>query len=246
MACSVRSAAGDSWGAPWWKKTAQLRLGGVLGPEIVIQLEQRPAFQDVAGRDPALREPAIGQQLAKVPGVGLVGLGVPLAAASRGGVSRLADMRGNAGPGQLLSDVPPPGAPLQRERDVPAAGEPRQPSPQVQAVSRRDLAAPDLPGHGVEIVEGQLLPVNIQPAYDGHRDLLKLPRAPQAPACELPMQLIVTRLSWGGPPDVSDRGPPAQPPTPEQPMHVIYMSVGSGPPGRCRHGQPRTVSVRAI
>lgn len=59
-----------------------------------------------------------------------------------------------------------------------AAGEPRQPGPQVRPVSRGDLAAPDLPGHGVQIVEGQLLPVDIQPAYDGQRDLLKLPRAP--------------------------------------------------------------------
>ena len=38
------------------------------------------------------------------------------------------------------------------------------------------LAAPHLPGHGVQVVEGDLFPVDIQPAYDGHRDLLKLRR----------------------------------------------------------------------
>jgi hypothetical protein len=177
----VRSAPAVSCGAHWWKKTAQLRLRRVLGPQIVIQLQQRPAFQDVTGRDPALREPALGQQLPQVPGVGLVGLGMPLAAASRRGAGRLGDMRSASGRGQLLGDIPPPGAPLQGERDVITAGKPGQPGPQMRAVSRGDLAPLDLPGHGVEIVEGQLLPVDIQPAYDGHRDLLKLPRAPKRP-----------------------------------------------------------------
>jgi hypothetical protein len=87
-------------------------------------------------------------------------------------------MRGDARRSQLLGGIPPAGAPLQRERDVVTAGEPRQPGPQVRPAGRGDLAAPHLPDHGVGIVEGQLLPVNIQPAYDGHRDLLKLPRAP--------------------------------------------------------------------
>jgi hypothetical protein len=110
---------------------------------------------------------------------------MPLAAAGGGSVGRLAGMRGNPGRSQLLGDIPPPGAPFHSERDVVAAGEPRQPGPQVCPAGRGDLAAPHLPCHGVEIVEGQLLPVNIQPAYDGHRDLLTLPGAPQAPAREL-------------------------------------------------------------
>jgi hypothetical protein len=38
-----------------------------------------------------------------------------------------------------------------------------------------------LPGHHVEIVGGQLLPVDIQPAYGGHRDLLKLQRGISTP-----------------------------------------------------------------
>src|SRR2546423_741498 len=93
-------------------------------------------------------------------------------------------MRGDPGRGQLPGDIPPPGAPLHRERDVVPAGEPRQPGPQVLPVSRCDLAPLDLPGHGVEIVEGDLLPVDIQPAYDGHRDLLTLPGAPRRPTRE--------------------------------------------------------------
>jgi hypothetical protein len=157
--CSVRSAPSPRAGAPWWNKTAQLRLGGVLAAQIIVGLQQRPV---------------LGQQLPEVPAAGLAGLGVPLAAAGEGGVRRLGQMRRDAGGGQLPGGIPPPGAPLDRERDVIAAVEPRQPGAQVHPISRGDLAAPHLPGHGAGVVEGDLLPVDIQPAYDGHRDLLKL------------------------------------------------------------------------
>jgi hypothetical protein len=177
----VRSAPSPSAGAPWWKKTAQLRLGGVLAAHVVVGLQQRPVFQDLRRRDPALWQPALGQQPPQVRGVGFVGLGVPLAATGSGGVRRLAHMRGDPGRGQLLGDIPPPRAPLHRERDVAAASEPHQPGPQVLPVGRGDLAAHYLPGHRVEIVERQLLPVDIQPAYDRHRDLLTLRRGARAP-----------------------------------------------------------------
>ena len=53
------------------------------------------------------------------------------------------------------------------------------------AVSRGNLAALHLPGPwvtiGVQVVERELLPVDIQPAYDGHRDLLKLQRGISTP-----------------------------------------------------------------
>jgi len=74
-----------------------------------------------------------------VPGVGLIGLGVPLAAAGERGIGRLGQMRCHARRGQLLGDVPPPGAPLDRERDIVAAPEPGQPGPQVLPVGRADL-----------------------------------------------------------------------------------------------------------
>jgi hypothetical protein len=153
----------------------------VLAAKIVIGLQQRPALQDDRWRDPALRQPALGQQLPQVPGAGLVSLGVPLAAAGERGISRLGDVRRDAGPGQLPGHVPPAGAPLQRERHVVAAGEPRQPGPQVRPVGRGDLAALHLPGHRVQIVESQLLPVDVEPAHDGHRDLLKLQRGMSTP-----------------------------------------------------------------
>jgi hypothetical protein len=153
----------------------------------MVGLQQRPVLQDVRRRDPALRQPALSQQRPQQPGVGLVGLGVPLAAAGGGGVSRLGQIRRDAGGGQLLGDVSPPGTPFDRERDAAAASEPGQPGAQARAVGRGDLAAPDLPGHSVQVVEGDLLPVDIQPAYDWHRDLLKLRGAHRARtriACE--------------------------------------------------------------
>jgi hypothetical protein len=170
-----------------------LHPGGVPGPQVVIQLEQRPGLQDVAGRDPAFRQPALGQQHSEVPRVGFIGLGVPLAAAGEGGIGRLGQMHRDAGRAQLPGNITPPGARLHRERHVIAAGEPGQPGPQVHPVSRADLAAAHLPGARVKVVEGDLLPVDIQPAYDGHRDLLKLRRGARAPP-DMPTRSIVTRV----------------------------------------------------
>jgi hypothetical protein len=183
--CLVRSVPPARAAAPWWNSTAQLRPGGVLGPQIVIGLQQRPGLQDPGGRDPALRQPALGQQHPQMPGVGLVGPGVPLAAAGKRGIGRPGQMRRDAGRGQFLRDIPPPGAPPGRERDVIAAVEPGQPGPQVLPVRRGDLAAAHLPGLGAGVAEGDLLPVDIQPAYDGHWDLLKLRRARARAPCEL-------------------------------------------------------------
>jgi hypothetical protein len=98
--------------------------GGALTAQVVVQLEQRPGLQDVAGRDPALRQPALGQQHPQVPRVGLVGLGMPLAAAGERSIGRLGQMYRDPGRGQLLGDIPPPGAPLDGERGIAVTGEP--------------------------------------------------------------------------------------------------------------------------
>src|SRR6516164_2894831 len=106
-------------------------------------------------------------------------------------------MRRDPGRGQLPGDIPPPGAPLHRERDAIAAAEPGQPGPQVHPVGRADLPALHLPGLGVEVVEGDLLPVDIQPAYDGHRDLLTLRRGRTRPPPEFADAVHRdARLSW--------------------------------------------------
>ena len=124
-------------------------------------------------------------------------------------------MRRGPGRGQLLDDISPPGAPLDRERDIVAAGEPGQPGPQVLPVGRGDLAALHLPGRGVEVVEGDLFPVDIQPAYDGHRDLLKLRRGAH-PSMRIAYAVNPdARLSW----EVSSH--PAATSAQYGPMHVI-------------------------
>jgi hypothetical protein len=92
----------------------------VLGPQIVIGLQQRPALQDVTRRDPALRLPALGQQHPQMPAVDLVGLGVPLAAVGSGGVGRLGQMHRDAAvhPDARLSwgGLPAPGRGLSSVR----------------------------------------------------------------------------------------------------------------------------------
>ena len=48
-------------------------------------------------------------------------------------------------------------------------------------VKRGQVAPADrvhLTRHGVQVIERQLFPVDVEPAYDGHRDLLKLHRGP--------------------------------------------------------------------
>ena len=124
----------------------------------------------------SIREPALQQQIPHQPRVGPVGLGPLLAAARRRGVGRLGQMRLHPGPGQLRGHIPPPGARLERERHIGDAFEPFQPGPQMPPVGRGDLTAHHLPGRQVDIVEGDLLPVDIHPAYDRHQGPPHAPR----------------------------------------------------------------------
>ncbi|MFI6079372.1 hypothetical protein ACIA5C_48540 [Actinoplanes sp. NPDC051343] len=66
-----------------------LRPAGVLGPEVLIELEQRPPFRDLLRRDVALRQPTGREQFPQELRVGLVGLGPPFRAAQRGRFRRL-------------------------------------------------------------------------------------------------------------------------------------------------------------
>ena len=114
------------------------------------------------------------QQLAQVAGVGAVGLGAPLGAAQRPGVGRLGQVRAEPGALQLLGDEPPAGGGLQREVGL-LAVELSKPGAQLQAGGRAELPAASLAGVGVDPVVGDLPPVDVEAAYDGHRDLLWLP-----------------------------------------------------------------------
>ena len=110
-----------------------------------------------------------------MPRIGPVGLGAPFAAPQRGRVGRLGQMRHHPGPGQFLDHIPPPGTPLHRELDIVPPGEP-PPATRPAAAGPHGAIWParHLPGLGVEIVERDLLPVDVEPSYDGHWDLLKL------------------------------------------------------------------------
>jgi hypothetical protein len=77
---------------------------------------------------------------------------------------------------QFLDHEPPAGAPLDRERRRRAGigDELLQPAAQQRPIGRGDPPVPGLAAALVEVVKGDLPPVNVQPAYDPHGGLLKL------------------------------------------------------------------------
>jgi len=77
-------------------------------------------------------------------------------------------MRVDPSLGHLLGDVAPAGAAFHRERHRPSRGrvEPGQPIGQVFPIGRADPAAFPLVVLLVDPVECQLLPVDVQAAYD--------------------------------------------------------------------------------
>jgi len=79
---------------------------------------------------------------------------------------------------------------------LPSHGVPWWKKTQVLPVGRDDLAAPHFPGHGVQIVEGDLLPVNVEPALRWASGPLQAPGARQRPCTRMLTQLTVTHLSW--------------------------------------------------
>ena len=121
----------------------------VITAQVVVAAQQGPRLQHLGRRDPALRQPAGQQQVPLVAGIGPVGLGPPLTPPQVRGLRRLGQMRDHPRRGELLGDVPPPGAPLHRELDlatVVAVGEPpRQPGPRTAAGPRTGSAPPTPP-----------------------------------------------------------------------------------------------------
>ena len=71
-----------------------------------------PPLQDYLGRDPALGQVSVGEQLAQKTSVAAVGLGVAFATTGGLGVGRFGQMGDIAGCSDLLDDVPPAGAAL--------------------------------------------------------------------------------------------------------------------------------------
>jgi hypothetical protein len=96
---------------------------------------------------------------------------------------------------------------------------------------------PHLPRHGVQAVERELLPVDIQPAYDRHRDLLKLQRgiSTRANAYAVNRDASELRRSPAEATSLGSAWPDA--------CHLYVRARGH--PGGTSHGQPRTPSAKS-
>jgi hypothetical protein len=133
----------------------------VAQPDAGAQIEQ------VLGRDPRFGQPADHQQLAQVARVGAIALGALLGPAPRGGLGRLGQMDARADRAELLDDEPPARRRLQRHLKLLAAKARGEPS-HARAIGRRDAAARDLAGRGVDPLGGDLRSMLIQSHYDRH------------------------------------------------------------------------------
>jgi hypothetical protein len=150
-----------------------LHPGGVLVTQVLEQLQHRPHLERVLRRDPRFGQPALGQQVAQRAGVYPVALRAALAPPGIGvrSLRRLGQVRHDPRPGQLLHDIPPASAPFDREGGL-QAREPGEPLTQPLPVRGLDPSPAHLAGLGIQVVEGDLLSVQIQSAYDAHQGLL--------------------------------------------------------------------------
>src|SRR5204863_2262002 len=169
---------------------------GALVDERLVETNLDAGFQDVGGRDPRLRDGPGAQELAQVAGVELVGFGPLLRAPQRGRVGGLGQVGLDPGGLKFLDHEPPPGAALDCERGR-LTVELLKPLTELDSRRRADLAAVNLAGLGLHVVERDLLSVHVEPTYDrhsgpprapvllAHRSLLRLtPRGPP-PTCHL-------------------------------------------------------------
>jgi len=70
------------------------------------------------GRDPRLRQPALGEQFAQPPSVLAIGLGAALATTQRARLHRLGQMRHRAGPNERIAHEQPARASLDGDIDL--------------------------------------------------------------------------------------------------------------------------------
>src|SRR5262249_61664038 len=84
------------------------------------------------------------------------------------GVGRLGQQHLHPGGLQALGHIPPPGTRLNRETNPINPGKALQPLAQVLTISRNDPPTHHLSARLIEVVERQLLPMDIQSAYDRH------------------------------------------------------------------------------
>ena len=116
---------------------------GALVDQRVTQPRARAPLADVLGRDPGLRQPAVGEQLAQPPGVLAVGLGAALATPQRARLDRLGQMRLGARGDQRVTHEQPAGARLDRDPHLPLkAPDPRASTAAGVASIRPRLTSP--------------------------------------------------------------------------------------------------------
>jgi hypothetical protein len=154
--------------------------GGVLLAQVAEQLQPGTHLQHLLRRNPRLRQPPGRQQLAQMPGVGAVTLRTTLRPAGGRGVGRLGQVRLHSGTAQLLHHEPPAGAGLDRERRRRPGQVRLEPAAQQHPIRWSDPATPALAAAFIEVVEGDLPPVDVQSAYDPHQG------PPQAPTVDAP------------------------------------------------------------
>jgi hypothetical protein len=148
-----------------------LNPGRALIDQCLVEANLEPGLENLRGWDPRLRDRAGVEQLTKMPGVELIGLGPLLRAAQRGSVSGLSNVRIDPGRLELFDHEPPAGATLERERSR-LIVKPTQPMAHLDARRWRNLAAADLTASGVEIVEGDLPSVHVESPHNRHDRLL--------------------------------------------------------------------------
>ena len=148
-----------------------LHPGGVLIPQILVQLQDRPRLPHLLGGDPRGRQPAGGQKPPHQRSVCSVALGPPLTAPGRSRVRWLGQRRLDPRVLKFFDDEPPPGTRFDRESHIRAAGEPlRQPLTQHAPACRGDPSPIHTISVRVEIVERDLSTVHVEAAYDGHHE----------------------------------------------------------------------------
>jgi len=154
-------------GRPGGRTTAWMTSphGSVLAAQVRRGLAAARSSRICTGRFPALRQPRPRPQRPPMRSR-FCRSACRLRPSEQRGVGRLAEMRGDpataSSPATYRHPVPPPPR-LAHRRSHGQRNE--QPSPQGSRRPAR-LAAPHLPGHRVEIVEGKLPPVGYPAAYE--------------------------------------------------------------------------------
>ena len=151
-------------GQPWWNNWAWMRCCQARRSSIRVQYNRprvRTSSTCAGGIHDSGNRPSNSKR-AQQPRIGAVGLGAllrPRNAAISAGSPRCTP---TPAAGQLLADIPPPGAALQRELRVPVRAVLGQPAPQRLPRRRTDLT----PAHQpvvIHVIERDLLSVHVKP-----------------------------------------------------------------------------------